>query len=1594
MARARAATAIPHHLPQWGTMTDTPPSREPSRAPTPDGPAADGRGQGERSGRPHGDGSQGRPRGRRRGRGRRDSGRRHAGNASRAPRREAPRGFTPEQVEQRRATIPQITYPEQLPVSARREEIAEAIRDHQVVIVAGETGSGKTTQLPKICLELGRGVEGMIGHTQPRRIAARTVAERIAHELGVDLGGAVGYQVRFTDQVSATTLVKLMTDGILLAEIQRDPMLRRYDTIIIDEAHERSLNIDFLLGYLHTLLPLRPDLKLIITSATIDSARFARHYGRPKLDVAGKPLRDEGGEPLVDPAPIVEVTGRTYPVEIRYRPLAPDVGRDGEEDGPEEGFEDFDAAGNLHVEDTAREEAVDQVTGIIEACDELMAEGPGDILVFLAGEADIRDTHIGLQEHLGRRYLAPGATPARVPGEVEVVPLYARLSSAEQHRVFEAHSTRRIVLATNVAETSLTVPGIRYVVDPGNARISRFSNKTKVQRLPIEPVSQASANQRSGRSGRVADGIAIRLYSRRDFESRPRYTDPEILRTSLASVILQMAALGLGDVARFPFVDPPEKRAVRDGVQLLTEIGALETEDARRGKGARSRPRRAEDGEHDGPRLTRIGRELARLPIDPRLGRMLLEAQKNGCAAEVLVIVAALSVQDVRERPTEKRQQADEYHRRFTDPTSDFLAYLNLWRYLRAQQRDLSGSAFRRLCKGEFLNYLRVREWQDVVAQLRQLANPLGLTMRPIAVPPARDVAGASPAEVADAARAVGASHDTPSADAIHQSLLVGLLSNLGTYDERKKDYGGARGTRFVIWPGSGLSRRTPNWVMAAELVETSRLFARTVAKIDVNWVEPLAQHLTTTVYGEPYWSTRHGATMTTQKVMLYGMTLVADRIVPLTRVGTDEARETAREMFIRHGLVEGDWRTHHQFLRDNVERVEEAEAIAARARQYGLVADEEARARFFEARVPASITSGRAFDRWWKDERRRDPDLLTYPMDILLPHGSGAEEGDYPDTWTQGDLTLPLVYEFKPGLGGDGVTCIVPVSVLARVRPAGFDWMVPGMADELAVATIKGLPKRVRRELVPAPDVARQIVPMLPPWEEVGGTAQRRPDAPSYREAFAAAARDLRGVIIDDDAWAEATLPAHLTMNFRVTSERGAVLDEGTDLPRLQRELAPQAANAVRSVVRGALALAMDEAERTSGGRGGTRGPGTGGRAGASGGAAVAGGATSRGAVEDALPGGPAGAALPSVPGSTPVREQRDVRGWPSLESPDGTGGTNSSGGLSRDVIPVDVETVGPQGLVVRGYPALVEERVKTKGKPAHVEVALRILADPTTQVLAHRSGVRRLVLEAVRLAPARITSRWTGAQALALAASPYANTDALVEDVQLAAVTTLVDRWASANLPGKDAGALRSRAHFDALVAEVRGTVEDEVYRIAGIVVETLQEHVALDRLIKDATSMALMGVLTDVKDQVSDLVFPGFVGAIPLDHLQHLPRYLRAAQRRIDKARSDVRPDDAGAYRVHEVEDAWTDAAERWQTDVLGRTGAASLKAPPVFDSAVVSITSLPRSAQDAQRAAALVEARWLLEELRVSVFAQQLGTPVKVSEKRILKVLAGA
>ena len=1633
------------------------------------GRPADGRG-----GRRRGQGHEGRGRGR--GRASRDN---RGREERRRPQREHARPFkpfTPEQLAERAAAIPVISYPD-LPVSARRDEIARAIRDHQVVIVSGETGSGKTTQLPKICMQLGRGVAGMIGHTQPRRLAARSVADRIADELGQTVGRergqVVGYQVRFTDEVGPTTLVKLMTDGILLAEIQSDPMLRRYDTLIIDEAHERSLNIDFILGYVARLLPARPDLKVIITSATIDSDRFARHFGTWE----GAP----GSGRLIEPAPVIEVSGRTYPVEIRYRPLGPTTPSSytseasaAQANDPTETVETTEVTESgpmqLVLEDPDDElatlgygmgEDIDVETAICHAVDELSAEGDGDILVFLPGERDIRDTEAALLDHLKGRGRRAGDDKGARPGDIEILPLYARLTAAEQHRVFEPHRLRRVVLATNVAETSLTVPGIRYVIDPGLARISRYSNKTKVQRLPIEPVSQASANQRAGRCGRVAEGVAIRLFSQADYLSRPRFTEPEILRTSLASVILQMASLGLGAVEDFPFLDAPDRRAVRDGVALLVEIGAL-AQDRENADGAPASSQY---------RLTGIGRDLARLPIDPRLGRMLLEAERLGCASEVLVIVAALSIQDVRERPAEHQGTADASHARLADPHSDFITYLNLWRYLAVQARDLSGSAFRRMCRAEFFHYLRWREWRDVVGQLRQMARALGIGVGPVGEPSTGDVVeaarfgGAQDAAVR-AVLAYGQGTASVDADQVHRSLLVGLLSYLGSWDETKRDYEGARGTHFTIWPGSGVSGH-PAWVMTAELVETSRLFARTVARIRPEWVEPAARGLLKRSYSEPFWSVAKGAAMVRERVTLYGLTLAADREVLLGRLGDlviDEAvaasrshapragslealaaglvsaskdplssgsfeprhfeelaaaregttaRELAREMFIRNALVDGQWRERHSFQRRNEALVEQAREVERRSRTHGLVADEQVRFRFFDDLIPEHVTSAAAFNRWWKDERREHPDLLIYPASLLMPREATSGEG-FPDRWQCGELSLPLSYEFAPGSPRDGVSMRIPIEVLERVSDAGTDWLVPGMREDLLTEAIRALPKGVRRLLAPAPDVAASVArwieqagdepveaaptagkaaagaqkaadsdepdPLsldaamgrLAAWGATSGrlstrnspakapkkaaqkeTPEQAPttqgaettaasEAPKPRpltegpvlEALAHAVRVLRGVDLSeaDLAHARAHLPDHLRMTFVVTDASGKELGAGKDLAYLQRSLASDANKAVRTAVRAALEEAGEkQARRNKRGRG------------ASGKAAALGGEDS--STRTSTSNGEA----QSAPGGTHAPKDAQA----SAPAPDPA--FHADGVTQMPTLPRSItQTSG--SMTLRAFPALVPQ-----GSAAAPAAGVRVMASAAEADREHRAGLARLLLSRLALATNRVTTRWTGREALMLAASPYADTAALVADAQLASALALVDELST---PAD----VRDPEAFETLVAAARDAHEDRVYQILSHVVRALEASAEADAAVRSHPQASLEETTRDVAAHGKTLLYEGFVSATPASALPHLGRYLRAGAVRIERAASSP-----GAL-ARDLEDM--DRIHQAEAEI-----AATRQA-------------LERRPYDARRYAALTQARWMAEELRVSMFAQTLGTPNKVSMKRLLGVLAGA
>lgn len=1543
--------------------------------------------------------------------------------------------FSAQQLAARAACLPAIRFPEELPVSARRDDIAHTIRDHQVTIISGETGSGKTTQIPKICLQLGLGIRGMIGHTQPRRLAARTVADRIADELGTRVGNqsgdVVGFQVRFTDEVGPTTLVKLMTDGILLAEIQHDPELRKYDTIIIDEAHERSLNIDFLIGYLKRLLPHRPDLKVIITSATIDSARFAEHF----CDTAG------------NPAPIIEVSGRTYPVEVRYRPLSPDVAAA----SPSEVSEETGSVKSLVLEDPDYElatdgyglgEDIDYLTATCAAVDELCNEGEGDILVFLPGERDIRDTNAALKDHLGNRFIAAGeATPKSPLNGIEVLPLFSRLSAREQRRVFEHHPRRRVVLATNVAETSLTVPGIRYVIDPGLARISRYSNRTKVQRLPIEPVSQASANQRSGRCGRVADGIAIRLYSQRDFNARPEYTEPEILRTSLASVILQMVAIGLGDPQDFPFLDAPNPKAIRDGIALLDELGAVRA------------------GQSQQLRLTRVGRQLSRLPIDPRLGRMLIEAERNGCTSDVLIIVAALSMQDVRERPEAFPEDSDRAHARFLHPTSDFITYLNLWRYLRTMSRDLSNSAFRRLCRREFLHYLRFREWQDVVGQLTQLARPLRLHVRNLELPKpgAINHHARTGGHVDAAARAcVELTNRTSArnADSIHQSLLVGLLSNIGTWDQQRSEYEGARGTKFVIWPGSGLARKHYDWVMAAELVETSRLFARTVAKIDPAWVEPLAGKLVKKSYSEPYWSTRQGAAMAREKVMLYGLTIIAERPVLLgnlpanvridasmvgaSSIGARTAtftpglrgstpKELARDMFIQHALVEEQWRGHYRFIEHNRHVLDEIHEDGKKLRHGGAVSDDAVFA-FYDERLPESVISAGHFNRWFK--RQRNKDVLLLSKEMLLPDASGHDPSGYPSQWRQGDLALPLRYEFDPGSVRDGITIRIPVSVLARVRDEGFEWLVPGMLEELITATIRALPKQIRAQLVPAPDAARSLglwireniwgehecestsqsattehaqsrdrthaaenidevttgpaektenkpdprsleaslsrlaawaaksqaaseqsiekmrraaetsekksvsttedslrekrLPRIHTPEYHGRPGTSEASLPHFFDALCDAARAVKRVEIPRDVWDSLDLPSHVHPMFTVVDEAGRELRSGEDLTWLKKQLKGTSQQAVRSAMRDALDQAMRNHRKDSQPRRDIPGLAH---------------VSARARDPESSPAQSRKPRRETSPAATPISEQNDLVDWPKLSAP-------------NDALPVDIEATTNAGLTVRAFPGLVPQ-----GDAQNPRAGVRVGAEKTAVSQLHREGLARLVLARTALSTSRVSTRWKGNQALILAASPYTTTEEFVAQAQLAAVRSLIDDFSKAPCD------VRNRAVFDELTHWVRDRLEDRIYRIVGYVVDILTEYRALDRTIRRGSTQSTIRLIQSVRAHADSLVNDKVLARTPYEWLPHLPRFIKAARLRIEKATASAAAlsrDQGHTRSIRDLESA--------------------------LDKAIADVP-----AHDSARRQALTDSRWLLEELRVSLFAQELGTSRKVSIKRIYDLI---
>ena len=1358
-----------------------------------------------------------------------------------------------------------FTYPSELPVSAARDDIAKAVSSSQVVIVSGQTGSGKTTQLPKILLELGRGTHGrQIVHTQPRRLAARTVAERIASEMGVHLGDEIGYQVRFTDETSPKTRLRVVTDGILLAQIQRDPQLRQYDTIVIDEAHERSLNIDFLLGYLTALLPKRRDLKLIITSATIDSVKFQEHFEHA----------------LHEKVPVIEVSGRTYPVQVVYEPLgtAPALMRHvpGFETGAmpgEESYAELSAAPSDGGRDrgSSREPDMDMPTAVARACAELIIHssherGARDILVFASGERDIHEFENALRRHYG-----PRADDMRHPDAIEIMPLFARLSSKEQHRVFEPHTHQRIVIATNVAETSLTVPGIRYVVDPGTARISRYSKTAKVQRLPIEPISQASADQRSGRCGRIADGIAIRLYSREDYENRPRFTEPEILRTSLGAVVLHMLSVGVArtaeDVTNFGFIDPPDMKAVSDGFNELTELKAI---GRKRGEVT----------------LTHVGRQLARIPIDVRLGRMVIEAAKSSTPdtlAAVLVIVAFLSLQDPRERPDEARDEADRIHNRYADPSSDYLTALNIWDRIFQADGEPSNNALRRICKSEYFSWLRVRQWKDLVNQLTEMCRELKFKVgspQPASRP---DLAVRQLPINQQAAHSLCCSWDDRG---IHTSMLSGLLSMMGMQIVRepkasdfaglkgaakakaikraqkmaKNDYQGARGTHFALFPASAVAKSTPQWVMSTELVETSRLWARYSAAIDPAWAEPLAGQLTRTTYAEPHWSGSRGSAVATAKVLLYGLPIISDRTVQWGRINPMEARD----FLIRQGLVEGDVQqrfSYDDFLARNRDILDEAAEDASRTRQVSQSVSDEDLYDFYQSVIPNDVTCVADLAKWWKREHGEHPHLLDFDPDKVerLSSAESVSLADYPDHWhalgTDGQpIDLRLSYIYDPHDPADGVTVHVPLKALSRLTPEQFTWNVPGLLDELIVGLIKSLPKSLRVQFVPAPDTARKIrawiddrYPALPGTGTSDGQGHAWPDLP---HVFTQAAIDTVGAqihpeVLTGELWEK--LPAYLRMTFSIEQQLPAprntrgrrhargpvkVLGSGKSLTALQRQFAEQAEASARRMVE-------HKAEQ----------------------------AASQGKLVEQ-------ANLLHKAGAT--SESRAVMLW-------------------------------------------------------------------------------RGALDALRMPSERISSRWLGAEALMLASAPYPSTKALVEDLQLATVKRLLPNIDT--LPDDDALA-------DAVMG-VTEVYEDTVYALAHDVIAILRAYTNVDKATSGKADLPMLSVLQSVREHIATLVFPGFIGATPPAALPRIPKYLEADLIRLTKAKNDKNRDVRWAWEADEARQLVDKAVQRAKTEPAGPRHEA-----------------LTKQADDA---------RWMLEEFYVSLWAQELGTAKPVSLQRIKKTL---
>jgi len=1324
--------------------------------------------------------------------------------AERRPRRAPPEGGARprqeraprEEVARERTPLPPMSFPEDLPVSGRRAEIAKAIQENQVVIVSGETGSGKTTQLPKICLELGRGSKGLIGHTQPRRIAASSTAKRIAQEIGSPLGEHVGFKVRFNDTLQKGASVKLMTDGILLAETQTDPLLRNYDTIIIDEAHERSLNIDFLLGYLKGLLPRRPDLKVIITSATIDAERFARHFA----------ANDK-------PAPVIEVSGRLYKVEVRYRPIDRD---------PVVGAGAVDGAKPLPKAQAAREKR-DLMDGVVDAVDEVCRIGSGDVLVFLPGEREIRDCAEALRKHH--------------PPHVDILPLFARLSVEEQDRVFRpSGNARRIVLATNVAETSLTVPGIRYVVDTGLARVKRYSFRNKVEQLQVEPIAQSAANQRAGRCGRVADGVCVRLFEEDDFSKRPRFTEPEIMRSSLAAVILRMKSLRLTDVETFPFIEAPQGRAIADGYQLLQEVGAVD----------------------DTNELTPLGRKLAKLPLDPRVGRMILAALDNQCLTEMLIVASALSTQDPRDRPIEHQALADEKHKKFADEKSEFLSYLKIWAWFEdAIEHKKTNRQLQDNCRANFLSQLRLREWRDVHSQLLTIVREQGWRLNE------------SPATY----------------EQLHLALLTGLLGNIGfkAEDEQGGVYLGARGIKFHIWPGSTLGKKAGRWIMAAELVETTRLYARTIAQIQPEWVEKVGAHLLKKSWGEPRWEKKQAQVTALERATLHGIVIYGGR-----RINYGQRNPTeAREIFIRDALVAGDYETRLPFYIHNHKLVKDIENLEHKARRQDVLVDDQLIAAFYDSEIPTEIVNGAGFEKWYKDAARDNPKLLYLNREELMRHeAAGVTTELFPKTMVVTGIEMGLSYHFEPGSMRDGVTLAVPLFALNQIPQERPAWLVPGMIKEKVHLLLKSLPQKLRRHCVPLPDYAAKFVDRI----HTAGAFGRG----DLIDVLIADVRAQTGVAVLTADFKLETLPAHMFMNFKVIDEHGRQLDMGRSLANLQAELGGQARQSFQKMAEATPAAANARAQ-----------------------------AARPVAAAPAAPVAPAGKGKGAVFASAPAPAQTSASGRQH------TGLTAWTFGELPELLEIN------QGkLTLIGFPALVD-------KGTHCD--LEVFDDPNVAARTHRVGLRRLFAlqfkEQLKFAEKNIPGlQGMGMQFMNIGSQEDLRDQIVAKAIDIACLQDPLPTDAASFNKRKDEGKGRI------------GLLINEVARLAG---QILGEFHGLPKRVQALPA----AVAADIQGQLQALVHKRFIADNDYSQLAHFPRYLKGINVRLEKLRGNPSRD---AQLMAE----WQTAAAQFQRALKNMAGK----------------NNDPR----------MIEFRWMLEELRVSLFAQELRTPMPVSAKRLQKV----